>query len=36
MVVVGDKSSGETFELERRIDGSKKSLSKADLINLLR
>jgi len=36
MIVIGDKSSGETFELERRIDSSKKLVSKNDLIHLFR
>lgn len=36
MVVIGDKCSGEAFELETRRDGSKKLLAKNDLINLFR
>ena len=35
MVVIGDKCSGEAFELETRRDGSKKLLAKNDLINYL-
>lgn len=35
MVVVGDKSTSESYELEKRIDGSKDFISKTNLINYL-
>lgn len=34
MIVIGEKSLSNSYELEKRIDGSKKLLSKNDLINL--
>ena len=35
MMVIGEKSQNDSYELEKRIDGSKTFLSKADLINFL-
>lgn len=36
MIVIGDKNSNESYELEKRIDGSKELISKNDLVNLFR